>query len=352
MSLQAAKSAAQAVETFARHRFVFHRWISGAFTKLLKNNESGLKTFQAPSQQEARAIRAYARRTLGSSNFAPGMIFYTAIRGEFREGWLTEDYFGLRLLPKLNPSYRNVSDIKSITNKILRTRHIPDIGYLINGKLFDTHWNAVEWRNMDGLLFDGRDEVVYKSDGSWKGAGVRFIRKQETSASSLRQLENGVFQLPVQQSQWLTDFYPHAVNTIRITTSFARNQGVRFRSSYLRLGRKGERVIGSKQVSTPIADPNGTIAPFAFDDEWRYVDRHPDTGRAFANVRIPHFEDAVALCLDLHSRIPHFGLIGWDTTIDARGEVVILEWNADHPAITLPEATVGPSYADLIESYR
>jgi hypothetical protein len=63
--------------------------------------------------------------------------------------------------------------------------------------------------------------------------------------------------------------------------------------------------------------------------------------------RLPRYREAADLCRRLHEDFPHFGLIGWDVTVDHEEEVRVLEWNAGHIGVSYSESIVGPSFTGL-----
>ena len=71
---------------------------------------------------------------------------------------------------------------------------------------------------------------------------------------------------------------------------------------------------------------------------------HPDTGFSFKNRHIPKFKEAIEVCLELHNKVPHFTIIGWDVTVDDSEKIKILEWNGDGCDIKFSEATTGPCF--------
>jgi hypothetical protein len=53
------------------------------------------------------------------------------------------------------------------------------------------------------------------------------------------------------------------------------------------------------------------------------VDRHPDTGIAFANLHLPDWQAACALCLEAATLFPDLRLQHWDIALTDRGPVVL-----------------------------
>ena len=81
--------------------------------------------------------------------------------------------------------------------------------------------------------------------------------------------------------------------------------------------------------------------------DWATLDRHPDAGTRFATTVVPGFHAAVALCTELHGRLPHVGVVGWDVMIEASSCPHVVEWNAYTPVITYAEPVSGPCFEGL-----
>ena len=136
--------------------------------------------------------------------------------------------------------------------------------------------------------------------------------------------------------------------TIRVTTvKEASGEFVR-RAAYLRLGRKGGAWVQSESaVWVAIVSEAGDLDADVYTPDWRRWPHHPDTGYVFENKRIPKFGEAVGLCLELHAKVPHFTIIGWDLALGGDDRIKLLEWNATHCGIKFSEATTGPCFRGL-----
>ena len=138
-----------------------------------------------------------------------------------------------------------------------------------------------------------------------------------------------------------------SVATVRITTAKETKKGkIDLRAAFLRLGRKDASwVLGKDEIDVAIANDSGELDCFGYDQDWRRWLSHPDTGFSFKNRRIPRFfKEAIEVCLELHNKVPHFTLIGWDVTVDEGENIKILEWNGDVSDIKFSEAATGPCF--------
>jgi hypothetical protein len=302
------------------------------------------------TRAEKRAIKRYASRIFGSSAFAPWLYTYTLFAGEFRVGWLPDDFFGQHLIPTENSTYRNIAGARTLTRRLILGEGIPDLAYRVRGLWFDRDYREITFDKVRDILFAGgtRSHVFLKTDMSSRGRGVRLVSIEEFEHAALAPAVDLVAQAPVQQAPWFAGIYRDAVATIRLTTAFTAKRKAHLRASYLRIGRGDSRFISGTFLRWPVVDENGGLAAYAATESWHRVATHPDTGFSFAEKRIPHFADALQYCLDLHARIPQFMVIGWDVAVCERGRPNLLEWNAIHPGISFSEASTGPNFLDIV----
>ena len=82
-------------------------------------------------------------------------------------------------------------------------------------------------------------------------------------------------------------------------------------------------------------DPTVMIVP---------LDRHPDTGLAFAGFQLPHWAAATALAVRAHAALPAIAVVGWDVALTPDGPVIV-EGNFS-PEMRLAQAPSGVPLGD------
>jgi hypothetical protein len=290
----------------------------------------------------------YAVEVLGSRRYAPWLYVYTVWAGEFKEGWIPDNYYGGIVVPQLQGEYGKISFGNMMGNTFYNTELFPDIGYFVNGKWLSKDLQLVPESDIEGLIFDAYDEVVFKLDNSLKGRGIYLFDKSSFDIARIISLGNGVFQYRVQQHPFFDIFSSGALATVRITTVIDQANEVSFRSSFLRLGRSGQTHVNSNSlVSVPIDTETGILGTEGNLQDWSVTTVHPDSGQPFQGKRIPQFEKMVQLGLTLHKKTPYIGAIGWDIAIDQNEQLHMLEWNGYHNDIKYGEMTQGPCFTDL-----
>ncbi|WP_282162209.1 sugar-transfer associated ATP-grasp domain-containing protein [Ulvibacterium marinum] len=290
----------------------------------------------------------YAYEVLGSKVYAPWLYVYTAVKGSFEEGWIPDNYYRQIIVPKLQGEYGKLSLTKLHSNSYFKTYRFPDLAYFVNGQWLSKDLQVFKIGELENVIFSEGDRVVFKRDQSFQGKGVHLIKKESFTIEEIGQLGNGVVQKYIGQHPFFNDFGTWTTATIRLTTVVSLDSQASCRTAYLRIGRLGETHVQSRsQVKVGIDINSGELAEYGHLSDWRSITGHPDTRIAFTNKTIPHFNEAMTLCKELHAKVPYIGSIGWDVAIDGDGEAHILEWNGYHNDIKYSEATQGPCFADL-----
>lgn len=293
-----------------------------------------------------RRANDYAVEVLGWKGYAPWLHLYAAIAGEFREGWLPDNYYAAVVVPKVNGEYRRLSRLRGCNRTLFGGVGFPDLGYSVNGVFYDSDFQPVPWEEVGALLASRTEVAVFKADSSSLGRGVRFIDTASADVEGLRGLGNGVLQKRVVQNAFFDRFMPSSVATVRCASVIGDGGQPSVRACYLRFGRSADsHVLADDQVRVAVDIGDGRLAREGFLSDWTPVDRHPDTGQVFEGHAIPHIEKCVSTVLELHSRSPHARCVSWDLVVDDEGEVQVLEWEGG--VVSFAEATQGPCFADL-----
>jgi hypothetical protein len=306
-----------------------------------------------PTRQERRLIRIYARQVLGSRRHRHWLYLYTLVHGSFREGWLPDDVYELRVLPQVNMSYRDISGAKTLARRLLASPELPDLAYRIHGAWYGPDLEPLSSEEVQARCFpDGADhEVVIKGESSNQGRAITVVNREGFSALDLERIRGAVIQRRIRQHAFFESIVPGCTATVRVTTVHHAGH-VRLVGSYLRVGRSGDRYVRSaRQLRVVVTAADGSLGPNAFTADWGRTPVHPDTGFVFNGARLPGYRDMVETCRSLHARVPQFTIVGWDVLVDDAGRTVVFEWNTDHPDIKFTEAVLGPGLTDLSVSH-
>ncbi|MCI5078605.1 sugar-transfer associated ATP-grasp domain-containing protein [Oricola sp.] len=300
------------------------------------------------SQEIVRRCDDYARDVFGSKLYAPWLYVYSAVAGEFREGWMPDNYYGRHVVRRGKGAYGAIANQKAVAPYLFGDVDLPDLAYCVNGRFYDRNNHVLDAAGLQACLFSDRDRVVFKEDDSARGKGIHFFGPEDLRAPDADRLGNGVFQKLIRQHAFFEDFTASSVATLRLTSVVDPRGVASVRAAYLRFGRTGDtHVKFGTSVSIPVDVATGELGAFGYLPNWRRTDRHPDSGVEFANRMIPGYSQCVEIATRLQARFPYAYCIGWDFTIDQAGEPQILEWNGGHNGVKFTEATQGPGFGDL-----
>ena len=295
-----------------------------------------------------RTCDEYAHDVLGSSVYAPWLYVYSSVTGEFKEGWIPNNYYGKVVISALKSSYGDIASLKAFTRQLFKNSMFPDLVYRVNGLWLTTDNESILEDEVADIIFKDVDKVVFKKDHSGRGKGVYIIEKKSFDKKNLSSLGNGVFQRFIDQHQFFSSLMPNSVATLRLTTTVDDSGQVSVRTCNLRLGRSVDAHIKSEsQLKIPIGIDSGVLYPDGYFSSWQTVKKHPDTQVPFQGKAIPGFNKCISAALALQMSVPQVRCVGWDMIINSHDEVEVMEWNGAHNGIAFPEATQGPCFADL-----
>lgn len=288
----------------------------------------------------------YADTILGGIHYAPWLYVYSLISGQFKEGWIPDNFFGTLVSPTLGLS--QVSGYKTFSKIILKTELLPDLAYHIDGILYDGSLNPTNLDKLKKDLSGQTHQIFLKRNTSDKGKGINKLAVDSIDMNVLKSIGNCVFQMPIKQHPLFEEINSGSVANIRITTVRNLEAKMEFRASHLNFGRQNNKWVEANNfIQIPVINLDGETHPYGYSRTWNRYDKHPDSGVPFANIRIPKFKEAVEKCLQLHTTVPHFLVIGWDIAINDQEKIQLMEWNAGHIGINLDEAVCGPCFKGL-----
>ena len=337
----AVRSAASRVR-WARYDHYHRSEVVAALDVMARHNDRRL------TRSQKHECDSYAKAFLGSSAYAPWLYLYTVVQGEFKEGWLPDNYYGHWVVPAQSKLLRGAAATKSLSRRILQTPALPDVAYVIDGRLHDLDMNVITARELRDGLDSSIERLVFKKDGTSQGRGVEVLAVDRLDDIDFESRSDGVVQEWIRQHHVMEDVLPGAVASIRLTTVKEPDGSFTQRTGLLKFGRSGNAWVRSQaNYRVAVVSPEGDLAPTGYAADWREWSAHPDTGVAVAGRRIPRFADAVRLSLELHASVPQVGAIGWDLAVDVEDRVRVMEWNVGHAGITFAEATTGPCFTGL-----
>jgi hypothetical protein len=323
-------------------QLLLRRTAALTYRQLVANGET-----RPLGRREVRLADEYAHDVLGDRIHTWALRLYTAVSGEFRVGWIPDEYFAGRVMPAISSrAVRTMARVRTLMTPITGLDGVPEIAIRVGQHWFDRDRRPTTRSAVADAAEAFGPTVVVKADGSQASQGVEVL-----STAALRDSEpmpgvDVVVQRFVTPHPLLDELSPGATAPVRLLTVM-RDGAPELIASHLRLAAGVSRTAGGVGALRIAVSTEGVVGDLAADGDWRLHRSHPTTGARFAGLRIPSFEAAVARCLDWHRLIPQAGVVGWDVAIDEGGAVQLLEWNMRRPGLDYHEALSGPNFTDL-----
>lgn len=222
----------------------------------------------------------------------------------------------------------------------MRRINPPDIAELFNDKArFDSRFAKYlgrEWicprdctQQQLGDFLQRHPDAIAKPRAGKGGFCVEQLSPPPTP-EQLRALhqrleeEDKLVEEHIRQHPEISGFYPHAVNTIRLTTFYTENGPVLL-APLMRIG-CGDSVadnFDSGGVLTMLDVETGRMLSGAMNKQYVWFDAHPETGKKFEGFVVPHWDQVRAICLAAAQEEPRAAYIGWDVAITPEGCVIV-----------------------------
>jgi hypothetical protein len=279
------------------------------------------------------------------------LAYYTELRGEFKEGWIPDDYYRFELIPKMNPEkYMRFSEAKTIDHKLFNGRMIEPLFFRSNGQYCSKDGSVKKRSEIEEMLQGLNSEVVIKPDAGQGGECIDFKHPKEVCLDVLPRDKDLLFQQVVQQHPELHKLYPHSINTFRVLTHIDQEGKIKVKFIVIRFGRDGSRVDNaSKGGGWIFVQLDGKVEPTAYDgDGIEMGTRHPNTGVEYAELKLPFLHKVINLAKKTHRTFPYVRIIGWDVFVNEKEEPKLVEWNANNPFFEVIEARFGPFFEEII----
>ena len=170
---------------------------------------------------------------------------------------------------------------------------------------------------------------IIKPINEFGGKGVEIIELKEslTPEAIWYQTINRIPFLAEElicQSQEISKFYPHSVNTVRYNTFFHEGRLKRLQAAF-RIGRGGSIVDNATSggIYTLVDTDSGRILCPARSDFGEQFEVHPDTGVRFEGNQIPRWNELNGLLDRIVRVVPKQKLVGWDFALSKDGWVLV-----------------------------
>ena len=227
----------------------------------------------------------------------------------------------------LERKYNNPADIHFFKNKPEFNVFFKD--YVRRGWL----WLAeATFDDFKAFLLRYRSVIVKPMDGK-QGYGIRKLDYTGQDDQQLRGIydtlheENMLIEELIVQHPDLV-FNNRSVNTVRVLTACRPDGTARVMKAFLRIG-VGDTLVDSTAAGGyyyEVDVDSGVVTSGGTSKEGDYVFVHPKTDIVVIGLKVPRWEEVIAICLDAASCQPRVALIGWDVAV-SQDYVQLVEGN-------------------------
>lgn len=272
-----------------------------------------------------------------SVKYIPENVFYTLIEPKLNRADLVLAYKDKN---KYNVHFPNSKQPQTIIKNI-------------NGFFIDSNGKTLTKCSVLKRIENNSVEMIIKpSIDSGGGNDIDFISDNHSNIDELlnRYKKDYIIQNVLEQSEEISEFYPHSLNTIRIMTFRDKNNYVKVLSSVIRFGNSGNKVDNQNSGGVAVGINNkGVLNNFATDKYGKVYNSHPFTKKEFNNFKVPNFEKVLEMAQTLHKGIEYYRLISWDIAIDKFNEPVLIEANLRNQGINLHQYNNGAIFENIFE---
>lgn len=264
-------------------------------------------------------------------------ILFDIIITSFKFGSGYMDYFQF-YFEKLNMYQRSTYINRTVNNRYFQL--------LNNKEYFHIFQNKHEFLNMfkdyikrdfillsecsyeDYLEFIKKHPIfMAKPDDGLCGKGIESIdtngKDPKVLYDSFINNKQLLLEEKINQCPEISSIYPLAINTIRVVTMNV-NGKVSVPFVAIRIG-DGGRVVDNFNNGGmfTVVDEDGVIRKPAINKENEVFYNHPYTGTPIVGFKIPRYDEIIAQCKVMATRVPEVGYVGWDMTVSDKGIDVV-----------------------------
>ena len=269
--------------------------------------------------------------------YIPNTLYYTKIDQYFNARKLGYGFNDKNYYSRLFPNVKQ-------PNTLVRN---------IGGRLFDENYKQISLETALKRIRLEPEVIIKPSQESGSGRGISFFRNDQIpEVDEYLQNENErnyIIQAIVKQHPALEKVHCGSLNTIRIC-SLLLDDGVHILSSVLRMGVNSSRIdnVTAGGISAAIKE-DGKLDQYAYTYyTGERFDRHPQ-GLFLKGYEIPKFSELKQCVVTLAQSIGNFRLVSWDLSVDANGDVLLIEANMRKGGINLHQFDNGPLFGNLTE---
>lgn len=257
----------------------------------------------------------------------------------------------------LNPEeYQAYYSDKNSFDKLLPAGVLPKtIIRVIDGLMMDADYNSIEGltdSELQAYTAPYKRIVIKPTVETSSGKGVRLINLNDKADGTLtidmirKAGRNIIVQEALTQSDFMAQFNPTSVNTIRIATYKSPYTGqVHILSAVIRMGAPGAVVDNMHQNGHMIRidEKTGKLAEQCFNADGTASKKHGDIDFSKQSFTVPDWAAIIDFAKSTAGKLPHMKLLQLDIAIDSENNPRLLEFNTDGFSMWIAQFTGTPA---------
>ena len=257
---------------------------------------------------------------------------------------------------KINPYFNNVRLGRAIGDKSYYDRTFKELKRPetiiknVNGVFYDKDFKILKKSEamliIEKILKIEKELIIKPSIDSGSGKNVKVINGKTEIRELIEEYKKDyVIQKLVKQSPELSKIHKNSLNTIRVSSLLWKGEVI-ILSAILRIGVGDSRIdnFSAGGICCGI-DEKGTLKGIFYNKKGEKIDL-PNT---FEDITLKGFESVIQNVKNMHKKIAHFKIIGWDFAIDENYEPVFIEANLSSAELDFHQFCNGPLFGDLTE---
>lgn len=241
---------------------------------------------------------------------------------------------------RLNPAQRKTVLTRGINNGIVRKMNDKAFWHTFDDKAeFNSifgQWVTRDWihsdQNITGealqTFLNGKKTVFVKPLEGSSGQGIARYEAPEWQdldcfTAKIRSAGPCIIEEGIIQHKKMSQLNPGSVNTVRIATLLGdKKEGIVY--AFLRIGNgKVMDNVDCGGMAARVDLESGKLLTVAADKAGNIFTEHPLTGTEIIGFQLPHFQAAIAMCLEAMRLVPQMKYVAWDVAITQTGPTLI-----------------------------
>lgn len=268
--------------------------------------------------------------------------------------------------PVLNPGNTiSFYNDKNVFNQILDVNDLPKtILRNIHGRLYDGNYQPTKIDDLSRWLMDNGASggVIVKSAKEFGGRGIKIFLPDNDGifhdnigcVLSFQYLTQNygldwLIQEKIRQSDFISQFNPTSVNTIRMNTYRDVITGeIHVLGAVLRIGLKNSTVDNASAGGVFVGvDSSGKLGKYTVNHNGEKKSVHNGIDFLNGTFCVPNYDLCKELAIRVSTKIPHMGLFAHDIALDSGNRPILIEVNTKDLTEYFLQTTSGPLFGDF-----